>query len=364
VSAATAQTPTRPGTARPASAGAPEDASPDTETVAAMIAEVGRVRTAGGSDLDRLPKRLSPSRAKVFAHCPQAFYFTTICGLKEPGSIQTTRGTVAHAAFERTFDAPAGERTVERSLSYIAPAWASMVDPDLTTQPEGSADRARTLEAAAEYRRLAPAGSAEEQGILEYAAQMIRNWYAMERVNNFTPTGLAMPDGSVVDGRELHVGADMFGVHLHGFIDRLDRWTAPDGTVRWAIADYKTGKVPGAGKTYSPATMDRIAWDAMFQLRVYAVLAWEVYRIPVTRLRLIYVNTGDREHGIKQLTVDQKILDRTRAEVRSIWTGITRSARTGTWKTSTGPLCNYCYFQDICPAFGNALPVTEIIDAA
>ncbi len=31
-----------------------------------------------------------------------------------------------------------------------------------------------------------------------------------------------------------------------------------------------------------------------------------------------------------------------------------KSAKTGKWPTKTGPLCQWCYFNDVCPAIGGA----------
>lgn len=334
----------------------PGKGKPDPDTVAEMIAAVAAARSEG-NDMDRLPKRLSPSRASDYAQCPTLFYFKTIVGLREPATIATTRGTLAHAAFERIFDHPEGQRTIELAQSYIAPAWEQMTSTDLDPQecPPGSKEEARALESARDYRRLAPAGSAAEAELLASAKDMVANWFLMERVNNFSPTGLELPDGTVIDGREFHAAAEMFGVNVHGFIDRLDRYVNARGEVIWTVSDYKTGKPVGAGKTYRPETMRRITYEAFFQLRVYAVLCKEMLGIDVKYLRLVYVKTGDRDTGIKTLQVTPQVLAGTREELRTIWRRIMRNARTGTWPTRPQVLCNWCYFNDICPQYNPEL---------
>jgi putative RecB family exonuclease len=341
----------------PATAGPAPSGADDNTTMLELLALVGAAQARGGTDLDHLPKRLSPSRASDFAQCPQLFYYKTICGIATPNTIATTRGSIAHGAFERIFDHPAGERTPEIACTYIRPTWEEMVNPTLDEDefPEGSDQRRKALERAADYRQLAPEGSDVEADLLATAEQMVRNWFLMERANNFSPLELELPDGRRIDGRELHVAADMFGVNLHGFIDRLDRWVAPNGEVVWSISDYKTGKVPGEGKKYSKATMDRIRYESFFAMRVYAVLCQEMLGITPKYLRLIYVKTGDRDQGIKPLRVTDKILRDTKEQVRAIWKGITKSAQTGQWETRTGPLCNFCDFHDICPAFNPEL---------
>ena len=128
----------------------------------------------------------------------------------------------------------------------------------------------------------------------------------------------------------------------------------------YAVSDYKTGR-PFNEKKYAPATMDRIRWEAFFQLRVYALLCREMLGIDVRMLRLIYTKTGTRD-GIAVMRVDDKVIARTREEVRVTWRKILAAARTGTWETHTGPLCNWCYFKDICPEFSTlgATPVSDI----
>jgi len=206
-------------TAKSAAPGSGAPGGPDAETLLEMLAQVADAARAPGSDLDKLPARLSPSRAKDFMHCPQVFYYKTIVGLSEPGSIATTRGTLCHTAFERIFDHDASERTAELACSYLRPAWAQLTDPDLPEDefPAGSVQREQALKRAAEYRQLVPAGSDVETELLASCEQMIENWFRMERVEHCDPTGIEMPDGRIVDGRELHVAAEMFGVNLHGY---------------------------------------------------------------------------------------------------------------------------------------------------
>lgn len=329
--------------------------TPDAPTILAMLHQIAAIEADGRSDVERLPLRLSPSRAADFKTCPKMFYYRTITKLSSPPTEATARGTLTHTVCERTFDHPAGERTPELTKTYIRPAWEELVNPllDPATHAPGSREHARAIQNAADYRALAPAGSVTEEAILTFVAQMVDNWYVMEKVNHFDPTAVTLPDGSVIDGREVHVSAELQGMVLHGYIDRLDSWVASPNRVSYAVSDYKTGRVPGAGKSYSPEVMERIAWDSFFQLRVYALLMWELHQVPVSHLRLVHVATGDRETGIKTLRVTGPVMDRTRAEIKAVWSSITRSAQTQTWQPRTGPLCAWCYFAPICPAYAD-----------
>lgn len=328
---------------------------PDAPTITAMLAQIARVQATGTPDTELLPKRLSPSRANDYKTCPQMFAFKTLTKLSSPPTEATVRGTITHTAFERTFDHPAGQRTPELTKSYIRPAWEALIEPTLdpTEHALGTRARERALADAATHRALAPCGSPTEQAILEFAERMVDNWYAMERVNNFSPAQVTLPDGTVIDGRELHVEAPLYGMTMHGYIDRLDTWQTSAGPA-YAVSDFKTGKVPGAGKNYRAELMERIEWDSFFQLRVYAALLWEQHQVPVSLLRLLYVATGDKDAGIKTLHVTQAVIDRTHAEIRALWSSILRSARTQTWQPRVQALCSWCYFAPICPAFEQA----------
>ena len=200
--------------------------------------------------LDRLPTRLSPSRAKDFEQCPRLFFYKTIAHLESPPTVATAKGTLAHVAFERLFDHPRPDRNPATALAYVEPAWRSLVDPLVergTVAPDspefrireagglwresvesGSVDEDRRLRQARAYRELAPAGSEAEAGLLAQARAAVENYFTIERPWNFDP-----------EARELHLQAEAAGVTLHGFIDRLDRYTTSAGEERWVITDYK-----------------------------------------------------------------------------------------------------------------------------
>jgi putative RecB family exonuclease len=314
------------------------------------------------NSLERLPKRISPSRAKDFAQCPRLFYYKTILGIPTPNTLATAKGTIAHTAFERLFDHPREDRTPATALSYVAPAWEVMTSPLATRKsvakgtPEeairnegkkwreeiaaGSIDEARALRSAEDYQILAPPGSEIEAKLIADASFSVENYFTIERPWNFDPVA-----------RELHLEAETLGVSMHGFIDRLDKYTAPDGEERWVIADFKTGKVP------QPRYLD----EAFFALKIYAVLLAATMKVMPYSLRLIYVSAS-KEDAIKVLRVDQQLLDNTQRKMKALWNNIKLNAREETWAPKKGPLCKWCHFQDICPAFHPELK--GIVDGA
>ena len=301
--------------------------------------------------VDRLPSRLSPSRAKDFVQCPRLFFYKSILRHPTPSTLATAKGTIAHTAFERLFDHERAARTPETALAYVAPAWRVMIDPyverDLVSpdSPEwrireashawvedltpGSLESEQRRALAVDYRILAPPDSEAEAGLIAAAEAAVANYFTIERPWNFDPVA-----------RELHLEADAIGVTLHGFIDRLDRYTTSAGEERWVISDYKTGRVP------NPRFLD----DAFFGLKVYAVLFVATHHVLPHSLRLVYV-TANREEAVKVLPVDQTLIDATQQKMRGIWRAIQQAARREEWTPKKGPLCNWCHFQDVCPAW-------------
>jgi putative RecB family exonuclease len=316
----------RPERSRPAGSSALSSAQLDAARLAIADLE------PGADQRHLLPSRLSPSRAQDFTQCPRKFYFKTIVKLSEPPTIHTARGTIAHTALERLFDLPRGQRTVEAAVAAVAPAWQELLDPDLSAMDEFSASRAASDAAA--YAEQVAAGTIDPVELVASAEVMVRNYFSMEDPDAFDP-----------EGRELRLAAEAAGVPVHGIIDRLDKVPDGNGGFRWYISDYKTaGKVP-----------DERWMDAkFFAMRVYAVLAKEQLGIDVTGLRLIFL-VGAHPSAIKYRPVDAATIRSTTRQLQALWKAINDAARRDVWPTRTGPLCNWCPFMDICPAWASEL---------
>lgn len=296
----------------------------------------------------RLPSKLSPSRAKNFIQCPRLFYYTTICGIATPPTEATIKGTLCHHVFERVFDHPRPERTLEVARSYVEPAWAAMTHPlkSLSELSEGTPEFA-IRQANGLFREAVDHGSDHEKRLtldaaktretiesgaglttlLEGAHQSVAGWFSMEDPTKFDPLE-----------RELYVSASVAGATVHGYIDRLDRTEGPDGSPLYWISDYKTGKPP------APRFQD----EAFFQLEVYALLISETLGVTPHQLRLIYVREGRRD-AILRRPVTDAVLKKTRMKLKTVWGSIQKAARTNTWEPKKQVLCNWCHFQDVCP---------------
>lgn len=265
-------------------------------------------------DLIALPTRpqqsLSPSRAQDFQTCPLLYRFRVLDRLPEPPSPAAVRGTLVHAVLEELFGLPAGQRTLEAAVALLAPQWAQLVAerPDL----------------AAMLAEL----PTDEGTWLRGAGDLLESYFAMEDPRFLEPAA-----------RELRLEVELAsGLTLRGFVDRLDR--APGGQLR--VVDYKTGRPPGAG----------FEGRAMFQMRFYALALWRLRGEVPTMLQLMYLSTGE----ILRYEPDEADLCAMERRVQALWTAIERAMRTGDWRASRSPLCQWCAHTALCPAWGGTPP--------
>ncbi|WP_307681800.1 RecB family exonuclease [Trueperella bonasi] len=252
---------------------------------------------------------LSPSRASDFKNCPLKFRFRVIDKLPEPPSIEALRGTLVHSVLEHLYDVPALERTPEHAQELLDPAWAAHLEKDPEAQELFESQR-------------------EIDEWLGSARPLIANYFTLENPSFLEP-----------DARESFVNAVLpSGLAIRGIIDRIDR--APNGQIR--LVDYKTGKSP------SP----RFQSEAIFQMRFYATALYYSEGTLPARTQLIYLKDG------RVLTYDPHPddVDALSREVESLWSGIRGRIDSQDFEPKKGPLCNWCHFQDRCPAFGNRAP--------
>lgn len=292
--------------------------------------------------MTELPERLSPSRVKDFMQCPRLFYYKSVLKIPTPATEATLRGNLAHTAFELVFDRPRDDRGAEHAAAYAEAALRVELNPK--GPGEGEYSQA-VLAAAGLTKELTPAeeerwrvrssdaarivAECGESEFLERLLSVVRGWYGLETPGRFDPAE-----------RELHVAAQMFGVTVHGYIDRLDRIQASDGSEKVYVTDYKTGKLPA----------ERFQDEAFFQLEIYALLLARSAGVQVGQLRLLYTAVGSQE-GVLTRHVDAAVLARTEAKLRSVWNGIKSSARKDEWKGRKQVLCDWCHFKPVCPEF-------------
>lgn len=312
---------------------------------------------------DPLTRPLSPSRFKDFQQCPKLFFFKFIHGCTTPPSVASIKGNLFHSVMEQFFRLAPEDRTQEVARSYVRSAW------DVATNPLRSrTDVAHgTTEAAL---REAIGYFAEE--LEEHASQLDRaereaeDWLTLvdvlesrgaaavaERivsetegiVDTYFTSGIEDPEKLRTyqpHAVELYLKVQLDGVAVHGFIDRLDHFTRADGTERWIITDYKTGRAPNP----------RFAEEKFFQLLVYALMLERGQKIRTDELRLLYVNEPSKQAGDRRQSVTASDLVRTEQKLAAAAEQIRRFGADEHWPTTESNLCNWCAFQKWCPAKG------------
>jgi putative RecB family exonuclease len=253
---------------------------------------------------------LSPSRALDFKNCALLYRFRVIDKLPEPPSIDAARGTVIHGILEKLFDLAAADRTLAAAVSLAEPQWQELLGEDSELAALIAAD---------------PGGLA---GLLDSTAALLESYFALEDPQRLEPAE-----------REVLVETTLpTGVHLKGFVDRLDR--SPAGDLR--VVDYKSGKSPA----------EAFEGKALFQLRFYALVLWRSTGVLPRLLRLYYL----RDREVLDYSPDAADLASLERQVDAIAAAITRARETGDWREKPSKLCGWCAHQAVCPAFGGTPP--------
>jgi putative RecB family exonuclease len=254
-------------------------------------------------DGPKLLETLSPSRASDYKTCPQLFKFRAIDKIESPPTIYQARGTTAHLALQRLFDLPADQRDPDRLFDLFRAAWTELRDvefPDLFDDRE------------------------EERAWGLASLEVLANYFGIEDPSTFEPLD-----------RELDMLEDLQGITIRGILDRIDE--TADGMV---ITDYKSGKAPP----------ERYALPAFFALKIYALLIRHRSGTTPSTLRLMYL-TGPT---VYEIPVTDSQLDAMERQLRALWAAIDNAISTENFPPRPSRLCDWCSYQDICPAFADS----------
>ncbi len=250
--------------------------------------------------------------------CPLLYRFRAIDKLPEAPSAAAARGTLVHAVLERLFDLPASRRTVEEACGLLPGEWTRLVAerPELGILVDAGAESAD-----------GPVAGVSEQVWFDTARVLVERWFTLEDPSRLEPAE-----------RELYVEADLDGLVLRGYVDRLD--VAPDGRMR--VVDYKTGRSP------SPLFEGK----ALFQMKFYALVLWRMYgRLP-TLLQLVYLGNGE----IVRYEPREEDLRAVERKVKALCVAIDRAAEIGDFRPNPSRLCDWCDHRALCPAWGGTPP--------
>jgi putative RecB family exonuclease len=251
-----------------------------------------------------LPSSLSPSKVASFKDCALAFRFSAIDHLPEPPSPYAAKGTLVHRALELLmWEEEPGHRTLEAALAKLERARADVLGDG-------------------EYAGL-DFGEDGEQGFLDDAETLVRNYFQLEDPNTVR-----------VIGTELTLSVDIGSLTLRGIIDRLEL----DADGEFVVTDYKTGRAPGQAFEQS-----RLGGVHFYAFLCEQVLGRRPARVQLIHLREpIAISTVPSAQSIRGL----------RQRTSAIWSAIERACEREDFRPKPGRLCDFCAFQQWCPAFG------------
>jgi putative RecB family exonuclease len=217
---------------------------------------------------------------------------------------------VIHGILEKLFDLGASDRTITAAIDLAEPQWQELLTEDT------------------ELAALVAAIPGGLPGLLESTNTLLDSYFALEDPQRLEPAE-----------REALVETTLpSGVHLKGFVDRLDR--SPAGDLR--VVDYKSGKSPA----------EAFEGKALFQLRFYALVLWRSTGVLPRLLRLYYL----RDREILDYSPDAADLSSLERQVDAIASAISKARQTGDWREKPSKLCGWCSYQAFCPAFGGTPP--------
>ncbi|CAM9717488.1 unnamed protein product, partial [Scytosiphon promiscuus] len=296
---------------------------------------------------------ISPSAVAAFKQCPQLFYYRYILRLKSPPTLETLKGIAVHEVLSLFFTLDEGSR----GLDNLHEIFRKIMTELIAKEKEASSSRS--------YLKLFESREKEKTWIVE-CLDLLANFVTLERESGLDREGdpehlelrmthaFCSSEQTAEDGyfsENATVAGDApaadeaaaSAMSVVGIVDRIDR--CPDGKLR--VVDYKTGKVPDL--KYPEATNKRIMDDKFFQLQIYALLVQRVLGEVPGEMRLVYLKGST---STPNRCLDPSALPSVESELRSIWDDIDLSARRNDFSPRTSRLCDWCSFQDRCPAFG------------
>lgn len=295
------------------------------------------------------PKSLSPSSIMEFQKCPQSFLFQYLWGMRQPTTPILAKGTMCHAALEQVFDLEPPDRTLTNLQNLYRSEWSKqkqtkdeykdLFEGDVTQEREWGLSGLELLE---NYMQL------ENPALVERPNPIQREIWVRSDLQ------VATDDDETTDDTFL----------VRGIVDRLDMVQMSNKQVFLRIVDYKSGKAPHF--KYSPAMNAKIAEEAFFQLKIYALLLRESHRrktssttkgLDVRILRLLHL-TSDAGHG-QYLDYDlgetreerNAILDDVHRALAQTWTDILALVATQDATQFVGCDRSFCYCHKCRPRF-------------
>jgi hypothetical protein len=325
------------------------------------------------------PDALSPSSILEFQKCPQSFLFQYIYKLKQPTSTALAKGSMCHSALEQVFDLTPEQRTLENLQNLFRKEWSQnrlskqygmLFEIDGETETDGGTPR-RDLEAEGVWGRqglqlLESYYRVEDPRTVTRPNPMQREIWVKAQLAIDSTTGVTgyTNANAVVANANAGVTKDSASPSflVRGIVDRLDLVQASDKSVALRVVDYKTGKAPNL--KYSPTMNKKIADEAFFQLKIYALLIREKgaasaidSTMDLRWLRLFYLTSASGEAAFMDMDLGDtpqsrdRLLQEVHAELASVWNKILELVSLQDATQFVGCDRSFCYCHKCRPRF-------------
>ena len=255
--------------------------------------------------------QISYSALGTFQTCPLKYKYQNIDKIKEPKSKEAVFGTLMHSTLNFIHKPSLVPPNVEQALDYFSKDWNSEIFED----------------------------EMEERAAFALGVSMIQDYYKKNRPEDFNIVDLESRFQIGIEDKQKKVQHTISGI-----IDRIDK--TEDG---YEIIDYKTTKkMPSQEKV-----------DEDLQLSVYLSAFLARYPKEVERLDKITVSLYYLKHGVKLSS--QRTLEQLSA-AKQLFLDVISEIEKNNFPANVNPLCDWCGYQKICPAWRHKFKEQRKID--
>lgn len=244
----------------------------------------------------KLPKRVSFSQMSLFQQCGLKYFFSYIDSWREPPTSALAGGSITHDVIERLYRLPNAERTLPIAMEILRE-----YGPQFLQQPE--------------YQKFA-----EDIKMKQSVREAIENLFAVEN-----PTELTVQPEHL----EMELNVEINGVNFFG---KVDRFTQNEVT---RVTDYKTGKSPG-----------KFVDSKLVQPYLYTLGYKTQFDIDVDEVELIFLNAKE----VVRRPADWGLVTKAGEDLATMRSESELSISNSAWDAKVSKLCDYCAFQEVCPA--------------
>ncbi len=278
--------------------------------------------------------RTSFSAIESYRSCPQRYKFQEIDHIRVPKSREAIFGSLIHSTLHYMFKSDPLFPTLDEVVAYFRKSW-----------PNKEKLEAQSLHDALIF----PWTDEEEKMYFEQGIRMLSKFYEKNAPWNFSVIDLESRFSITLADEKtgsIHI--------LAGIIDRIDK--LPDDS--YEIIDYKTAK----------RMPSQQAIDENLQLSLYAVglqNRWPHLRAEDIKLSLYFVRHSEKLSS----KPTQDTIEKTKKYILATINEIeSRIQERKPFEPLPGPLCNWCGYRPLCPAWKHLyrkqkeIPVKEKVD--